>query len=209
MSFNKIKLIKNYSIMKTIYYNFKYLNFRQAIKFPFIIGKKVKLIIKGNIYIEDINKKIIIDKGSKIIINGNLIIKGRVHLGEKNGIYVAKSGILTLGDNVKINSELSLNCLKEISIGDNSLLAWRCTVLDCDFHNIYDYDNKIINKDKPVTIGDKVWIGNNVIILKGTKIHNNCIIGAGSVVSKNTSQENSIYAGLPIKQIKKNIKWEY
>lgn len=43
MNLSKVKLIKNYSLWKTVYYNFKYLKFKQAIKFPFIIGKKVKL----------------------------------------------------------------------------------------------------------------------------------------------------------------------
>lgn len=54
---------------------------------------------------------------------------------------------------------------------------------------------------KPITIGDDVYIGNNVIILPGVKIGNNVIIGAGAIVSKNIPN-NSVAAGIPARVIK-------
>lgn len=47
-------------------------------------------------------------------------------------------------------------------------------------------------------IGDNVFIGMNAIILMGTKIGNNCIIGAGSVVT-GTFEDNLVIAGNPAK----------
>ena len=43
----------------------------------------------------------------------------------------------------------------------------------------------------PVTIGDNSWIGCNVVILRGTSIGKNCIVGAGSVL-KGTYPDNSV-----------------
>lgn len=54
---------------------------------------------------------------------------------------------------------------------------------------------------KPITIGNDVYIGNNVIILPGVEIGNNVIIGAGAVITKNIPN-NSVVAGVPAKVIK-------
>lgn len=53
----------------------------------------------------------------------------------------------------------------------------------------------------PITIKNDVYIGINSIILPGVTIGNNCIIGAGSVVTKDIP-DNSVYAGVPAKYIK-------
>ena len=52
-----------------------------------------------------------------------------------------------------------------------------------------------------VTIGEDVWIGCNSVVLDGVKIASHCVIGAGSVVTKNTV-EWGVYAGNPAKLIK-------
>lgn len=54
---------------------------------------------------------------------------------------------------------------------------------------------------KPISVGDKVYIGNDVIILPGVKIGNNVIIGAGAVVTHDVP-DNSVMAGVPAKKIK-------
>lgn len=54
---------------------------------------------------------------------------------------------------------------------------------------------------KPITIGDNVYIGNNVIILPGVQIGSNVIVGAGSVITKNIP-DNVIIAGNPARIIK-------
>ena len=56
-------------------------------------------------------------------------------------------------------------------------------------------------------IGNNVWIGGNVIILKGTTIGNNCVIAAGTILANKTIPDNSIVYGktsLVIKEIQKN-----
>ena len=54
---------------------------------------------------------------------------------------------------------------------------------------------------KPITIGDNVYIGNNVIILPGVNIGNKVIIGAGAIVSKDIP-DNSVVVGVPARIIK-------
>lgn len=59
-----------------------------------------------------------------------------------------------------------------------------------------------------IIVKNHVWIGAKSTILKGTKIVDGSVIGAGSLCTGLLSDEKSIYAGQPAKLIKKNINWE-
>ena len=59
---------------------------------------------------------------------------------------------------------------------------------------------EVLGSQKPVTIGNNVFIGWGAIILAGTTIEDNCIIGAGAVVSGYV-ESNSVYGGNPAKRI--------
>lgn len=59
-----------------------------------------------------------------------------------------------------------------------------------------------------MTIGKNVWICDNVCILPGVKIGDNCIIAAGSVVTKSFEEEGLLIGGVPAKVIKKMEKNE-
>ena len=60
---------------------------------------------------------------------------------------------------------------------------------------------------KSIVIGDHVWIGQNSLILKGTYVGSGAIIGANSVVSGKKIGSNSIWAGNPVKELRKGIYW--
>jgi len=65
--------------------------------------------------------------------------------------------------------------------------------------NIHE-DHKSIDLFSPIVIGNNVFIGYRSIILPGTRIGDNVIVGAGSVV-KGKLESNSVYAGVPVKYI--------
>lgn len=54
---------------------------------------------------------------------------------------------------------------------------------------------------EPVTIGNSVWLGGNVTVLPGVTIGDNCVIGAGSVVTRNIPS-NSLAVGNPARVIR-------
>ena len=119
---------------------------------------------------------------------------------------------LHIKENVSIGGlDLFCWCMNsKISIGKESMLSNGIKIICGDGHIIYDNktDEYLYNNNnKFCEIGDHVWIGMNNIICKNVKIPNNCIIGAGSVVTKSFSEENCAIAGNPAKIIKKNINW--
>ncbi|WP_318838246.1 acyltransferase [Leptospira yasudae] len=85
------------------------------------------------------------------------------------------------------------------------MFAANSTILDSSFHAIWPPENRLMNPametDADVIIEDNVWIGTQVIILKGVRIGMNSVIGAGSVVTKSIP-ENCLAAGNPAHPIR-------
>lgn len=98
----------------------------------------------------------------------------------------------------------------EVIIGNNFLSATDLYIRNSDGHTIYDLETKQpINKPEfGIHIGDNVWCGSNVSIIKDAEIPKNCVIGASSVVGKKEFCENSIIAGVPAKTIRKGVMWD-
>lgn len=206
---------------KTIYFNFKYLPFRLAIKMPVLVSKRVFLLVTSGKLIFDCpirtglihigyGKVGIFDKKvSRSIweVQGNVIFKGKCDIGHGSKISVGKLGTLILGENFAITAESTIIAFSKIQFGNNCLLSWDILVMDTDFHTIKDELGNIINNPRPIIVGDKVWIGCRCLILKGAIIPNNCVIGANSTITKVLEKNYCLYAGNPCKILKENISW--
>ena len=91
---------------------------------------------------------------------------------------------LHLGKDVFVNCNSYFMDCADITIGDHVFIG-----PNCGFYTaIHSFDKEMRNqgmeKALPITIGSDVWIGGNVVILPGVHVGDNCIIGAGSVVTK-------------------------
>lgn len=129
------------------------------------------------------NFKLAIKKGSKLMIGKNFRARNNI----KFRIY--DEGTVKIGNNCFFNDNCSINCQKSIIIGNNCIFGTNVLLFDHD----HDYKNdmsKYVRKN--IKIGNNVWIGANVIILKGVNIGNNCVIAAGSIVTKNL-KDNQIF----------------
>ena len=92
---------------------------------------------------------------------------------------------------------------KNIILGNQILLSFDTYFRTADAHVLYDCNTKMrINESKSILVGDKVWIGQQSLILKGTTIGSGAIVGGHSVVSNKKIKSNSIYAGNPAKKLR-------
>ena len=178
---------------------------------PEIINSNITFNGKNNIlYCE----KDVVIKNSNIIFNGNnsLILL-------KKGLYcfcanIYTDSVLYVGEDNYFNPHGTLlNIIvsehQNTFIGNNNLFSTGISIRTADPHLIYDINSKIrINNSKSCYIGNHVWVGQNVIILKGTNIHSGSIIGAGSVIANKELQSNSVFAGNPVKLLKKEVFWD-
>jgi len=90
---------------------------------------------------------------------------------------------------------------KSIKLGDNVRCGANTMITDTDWHT----DDLRTGKDAAVIIGDNVWLGYGVKVLKGVSIGENSLIGAGSIVTRDIPA-NVVAAGNPCKVIKNLFK---
>ena len=213
------------SIPKSLYFNFR--------MFPLCTAIKLPVFIANNVRVRDYSGKIILPLyGCKTAlvrigyhynqecdtasIHTYLSFKkvcemkflGEAHIGPGANISLNKDAKLIFGDNFAISGTTKIICNKDISFGNDVQLAWDTLVMDSDSHKIFDDKGRYSNIDKPIKFGDKIWVACHCIILKGTEIPDNCVIGAGSIISKKFDNPNRLIVGNPAKEVKIIKGWE-
>lgn len=216
---NKINFIK--TLPKTIYFNFKYLPLKQAIKLPIWLFNVRLEKLKGTVIIDskktysgmirlgcisntlyDCNHKLVWENRGEVVFNGSCII------GHGSGISTGKNGLIIFGNNFLATTTVKIISYISIVFGENVRVAWESIIMDTDFHETIDIStNERSNPKSPIKIGDNNWIGIRTSILKGTITPDFTIIGACSVLNKQyNTPEYSIIAGKPPKVAKNNVK---
>lgn len=110
-------------------------------------------------------------------------VKGKVYFHTTPiGMFGSEPWMITLGNDVQITSEV------RFITHDDGTLPLRKEIPDLEI-------------TKPIVVGDDDFIGVRTLIMPGVMIGNRCIIGAGSVVTKNIP-DNQVWGGVPVRFIK-------
>lgn len=153
--------------------------------------------------------------GAKIKIGNYVTIKSSF-LSNLIGLYSrtiivtrTPNAVIEIGDHVGI-SGATIYARKGIYIGENTAIGGNCKILDNDFHPIDVEKRLMLMQDvhggdatdlipaKEIHIGKNCFLGCNSIILKGTVLGDNCVVGAGAVVS-GKFKDNCVIVGNPAK----------
>lgn len=207
---------------KTLYFNFYYFGVKGILSLPVYVSRKVKLLkLRGVINIKGpfmpgmirigYPKVGIFDfKYERTIweMSGVLNFFGDAFIGHGSRISVSDKGILTIGKDFVITSSSYIVCSQEINIGDGCLLSWKILIIDTDYHYIIYDNNKRSTLSKPINLGNRIWIGCETTILKGTIIGSGCVVGANSLLTKSYIEDNKLIAGNPASVIKEIKGWE-
>ena len=151
---------------------------------------------------KDIRKRFLFI-GKDSVVNGNFIFEN-------------ENGFIEIGDRSFIGGGKFIS-INKISIGNDVLISWGCTIMDNNAHalkwserkddvkewkrgieenKIGYYKNWTHVKSDPVIIEDKAWLGFEVVILKGVRVGKGAIVASRSVVTKNVP-DWTIVAGNP------------
>lgn len=217
----RIHTLFSLSFFKTLYFNFHYFSFMDALKFPVLITSNVLMKkTNGSVVLHSRPRPGLVKIGfdgvgtfdsrrSKAIwqVDGTVEFYGKANIGQGSKISIGGGATLVIGDNFTITAESSIIANKRIIFGDDCLLSWDILCMDTDFHRIFS-NGKVINENSEVHIGNNVWIGCRTTILKGSSIPDNSVVGANSVVAGKFEKENVIIASNPAKICKENIEWK-
>lgn len=148
---------------------------------------------------------------------------GAKSMVDSSFVFETETGHIKVGERVHIGGGTQLISKNNITIGDDVIIAWNCTIYDHNSHSIHweerkndvsrEWENAVngqsvlqnkdwsVVKSAPITIEDKVWMGFGVTVLKGVTIGEGAVIGAMSVVTKDIPPY-TVVAGNPAKIIR-------
>ncbi|ENH6339743.1 acyltransferase [Burkholderia vietnamiensis] len=95
-----------------------------------------------------------------------------------------------------------------ILVGDGCLFSWSIELRTSDWHSLFDSEGTRINQPASVKVGNKVWIGSDVRVLKGVSIGDGAVIGTGSIVTRDVP-ESSVAVGNPARIVRRGVSWNH
>ena len=157
------------------------------------------------------NNVIIIEPPSELTAVGIAGLKIRMRQNRRRRLLHIKKGF-----SIRSGTFIVAGHNRKIIIGKDCLFSANINLRTNDAHHIYDAKTDILlNAEQDIIIGDKVWCGQKITILKGSIVPPNSVIGTGSIYThsseKNPDMEQidgNIYAGIPARCVKKHIYWK-
>lgn len=108
---------------------------------------------------------------------------------------------IEIGENFYSNHNLIILDCAKVKFGDNVFIGPNCGFYTAEHPLDAETRNKGLEFAKPINIGNNVWLGGNVCVMPGVTVGDNCVIGAGSVVTKDIPP-NTVAVGNPCRIIK-------
>lgn len=146
------------------------------------------------------------------VMHGNvlqMLREGRLEIGPhayfEPGVWLTSdTGRIAIGGGSLLNLGVMIAALDEVRIGAHCMLANGCLVTDAD-HRFDDPETPVpwqgFTTKGPVTIGDDVWLGANVVVTSGVTIGERAVVGANSVVTHDLPPR-VIAAGAPARVLR-------
>lgn len=161
--------------------------------------------------------------GGIFLVNGDVSILGGKYIQTK-GLFYAGRGLrleaidefnekrympeIIFGSNFSAGEGLHIGAIDHVEIGNDVLLGSKVYITDHQ-HGTTTYEDmskapeeRTLVSKGPVIIQDRVWIGDNAVILDGVLIGHNSIVAAGAIVTGKVPPY-SVVAGVPARVIKK------
>ena len=138
----------------------------------------------------------------QVQIGKNCVLESEIYF-KFDGIWCPGPSIV-IGDNVFIGRGCEFNIRKRISVGRECAIASGCKFIDHDHGITGIMIDETLGAEEEIKIGDHVWLGCNVLVLKGVTIGNSAVVAAGAVVTKSIPH-GEIWAGVPAKKISTRI----
>lgn len=208
------------NLLYTLRFNFHYFKPTVAFRLPVVFYSPVKLrSMKGKILLPENVKFSMVSiglPGNEMFsyntpniwcdYGGEILFEGSFGTNPGASFVIRKGAILKLGAHSSFGQNMKILCTVEINIGNELLASWDITIMDTDSH-YFDINGKLSEFSNRISIGNHCFIGSGASILKGTSIADNVVIASRAVLSGKLLEPSALYAGVPARIKKHNIKY--
>ncbi len=145
-----------------------------------------------------------VEPGLTVVGGRNIQLEPGVLIQRRAVLMARPEGRLSVGSGSRIGPDAVISVAQEVVLGREVLVAARCYISDHN-HEFSDPRQPVMRqgmtRPQPVAIGDGSWLGINVCILAGVTLGRNCVVAAGSVVTK-SFPDGSIVGGVPARLLR-------
>ena len=217
----KTKFIKHCirAFLPSLWFNFRNLPLQQAIKMPILIYKPHNLNLVGGVKIEanevtpgmirlGFPKSVLFQNNGISIHNmGMIVFKGRCEIGNDSYVTCLNQGKIIFGNGFIATAGLKIVSACGITFGDDVLIGWNNTIIDTNFHPLYNIEKECFDKAYgEINIGDNNWLSAQCFVMHNVNTPPNVIFGARTIVTRAKFESNCVYGGSPIRKLKANVK---
>ena len=213
-------------IFSTLYFNFHYLPFRQAIHLPIVLYKPHLMKCKGTVKIEPEDGRIshgMIRMGFHMVSlypnngvtwenkGGTIVFRGRCWIGNDSYISLGKKTSVEVGDDFKNTAGMKFVSVCGVTFGRSCRLGWGGLVMDTNFHPLFDMEKKKYGRAHgPIVIGEYNWFGTGCKVMHSVVTPERCIFGMGSIVTRGCEMKSyCVMGGSPVRILRENVMRDY
>lgn len=211
-------------LLHSIYFNFHYLPYKQAIKLPVLVYKPHFLSLKGTVKIDCNNVYTgMIRLGFRTCSiypntgftwenhGGTITFRGKCIIGNDSYLSFGAKTNVTFGDDFRNTAALKLVSYRGITFGQKTSMGWGTLIMDTNFHPLYDMKRKVYKRASgPIEIGDYNWFGTQCKIMHSVKTPERCIFGMNTVVTRNCVMKSyCVMGGEPVRILTENVMRDY
>lgn len=207
------------SLPQTLYFNFRYFPFKQALKIPVILYKPKFVACKGKVVIESeyitlgmiqlgFNQAHAYPHSGVVCENngGTVVFKGNALIGNNSSLCIGPNANVTFGDNFNATTTFRLVCWYKIFFDYNVCFGWDNLVLDTSFHRLKYCNGEYASKGYGcINIAHDAWIATRCIVLANTETLPYTVVATNSLLSRKYDKSHVIIAGSPAKIIKEGV----
>ena len=209
------------SLPKTLRFNLHYFPLKTALKLPVFVSRRTYLReLHGEVVLPEKVETAMVKIGFGDVghydrkrSRGIWQVSGTVTFGGKAGIghgsKLSVRGHLNFGADFNMTAESTIVCPDSITFGKDCLVGWDVLVMDTDEHPLYDMAGNRLNPNRPIVVGNHVWIGCKCVLLKGAEVPDNTVVAAGTLLKSAFEGECQVIGGNPPAVLKREVRWEH
>ena len=213
-------------IIPTLYFNFHYLPFRQAVHLPILLYKPHLLKCKGKVLIKPDDGRIrhgMIQLGFRIVSlyanngitwenqGGTIIFRGSCVIGNDSYVSFGKKTTVDVGHSFAARAGFKLASYVGVTFNRYSRFGWGCLCMDTNFHPIYNLETKeYIPISGPIVIGTYNWFGSECKVMHSVTTPERCIFGMGTTVTRGCVKKSyCVMGGSPVRILTENVMRDF